>query len=412
MERNRGAMLPLWMHSGELSYALCADPCSQELHTRMSRMPSSTSTASPSIEISGITIRQALPPLRRPLATRVGYFEYAPFLLIDLHTRGGGTGHLLGFTFTQLGGRLVKDVLEHLAALTRGSTIAFQSIAANHDSWQKSLSLLGHEGIAQMALSMFDMVVHDALAREAGVPLYRLLGGKSASMPAYNSTGLGLMPADAAGGQAAELMAENGGYRHIKMRLGRDTVAEDVAAVAAVREAVGPDAIVSCDFNQGLPSATALQTCKAIDGLGLAWIEEPIVYDDFETCQRLTRKLATPIQLGENFWGWRTAKHAIDTHACDYVMPDILRIGGVTGWMRMAALCEVSSVPFSSHLSPEFSAHTLAATPTCHWLEYMDWGQDLLRDPLVPDRGYARPCETPGAGLEWNEAEVEKHVVS
>lgn len=367
--------------------------------------------AAPSIEVTGITIRQVVPPLRRPLATRVGHFERAPILLIDLHTRGGVPGRLMAFTFTQLGGRLVADVLDHLTALTRDTPIDFQTMASSHDAWQKSLSLLGHEGIAQMALSMFDMVVHDALAREAGVPLYRLLGATSASLPAYNSTGLGLMSANEAGRQAAELMSENGGYQHIKMRLGRDDIAEDVAAVHAVREAVGPDAIVSCDFNQGLPSASALETCMAIDGLGLAWIEEPIVYDDFETCQRLTRKLATPIQLGENFWGWRTAKHAIDTHACDYVMPDILRIGGITGWMRLARLCEFANVPFSSHLSPEFSAHALAATPTRHWLEYMDWGQDMLRDPLVPQAGHVKPSETAGAGMEWNEAEIEKHLV-
>jgi mandelate racemase len=372
-------------------------------------MPSQFSA--PSIQVTGITIRQTLPPLRRPLATRVGHFDRAPILLIDLHTRGGVTGRLMAFTFTQLGGRLVANVLDHLTAITRDKPIDFQAMAANHDAWQKSLSLLGHEGIAQMALSMFDMVVHDALAREAGVPLCRLLGGTASAIPAYNSNGLGLMPAQSAAGQASELLAENGGYRHIKMRLGRDDIAEDVAAVRAVRKAVGPDAIVSCDFNQGLQSASALEACMAIDGLGLAWIEEPIVYDDFETCQRLTRKLATPIQLGENFWSWRTGKTAISTHACDYVMPDILRIGGITGWMRLARLCEFAGVPFSSHLSPEFSAHALAATPTRHWLEYMDWGQDMLSDPLVPEAGHVKPGEAAGAGMEWNEAEVEKHLV-
>lgn len=368
--------------------------------------------ASLSIEITGISVRRALAPLRRPLATRVGYFDRAPLLLIDLHTKGGVTGRLLAFTFTQLGGRLVAEILDHLTDLARDAPINFQEMTATHDAWQKSLSLLGHEGIAQMALSMFDMVVHDALAREAGVPLYRLLGGITGAIPAYNSTGLGLMPAETAAQQAQELLVENGGYQHIKMRLGRDTIAEDVAAVRAVREAVGPEAIVSCDFNQGLPSTSALESCQAVDGLGLAWIEEPVVYDDFETCQRLTRKLATPIQIGENFWSWRTGKFAISTHACDYVMPDILRIGGITGWMRLARLCEFASVPFSSHLSPEFSAHALAATPTRHWLEYMDWGQNLLRDPLVPDAGHVHPCETAGAGMEWNETEVAKYLVS
>ena len=103
-----------------------------------------------------------------------------------------------------------------------------------------------------------------------------------------------------------------------------------------MRSAVGPDVLISCDFNQGLPAANALETCRAIDGLGLAWIEEPVAYDDYDTQARLATKLATPIQVGENWWSWRVGKAAIEMGACDYVMPDLLRIGGVTGWMRLA----------------------------------------------------------------------------
>ncbi len=234
-----------------------------------------------------------------------------------------------------------------------------------------------------MALSMFDMVLHDALAREAGVPLWRLLGGNNAPLPTYHSCGLGIAePADVAR-EAKEMLVEHGGFNHVKLRMGRPHAAGEVAAYKAVRDAVGPDIAISCDFNQGLPSATALETCRAIDGLGLAWIEEPVAYDDYDTQARLATKLATPIQIGENWWSWRVGKAAIEMGACDYIMPDLLRIGGVTGWMRLARVAEARAVPFSSHLSPDYSAHVLAATPTKHWLEFMDWGQDLIRDPAA-----------------------------
>jgi mandelate racemase len=365
-----------------------------------------------SIEITGIRIRPAVVPMRRPLNTRVGMFTRAPFLLIDLETRGGVTGRALCFTFIPLAQKLVPVLIEELAASVKGRKIAFQDVPAVHDSCQKRLTHLGHEGLAQMALSMFDMVLHDALAREAGLPLYELLGGKAEALPTYNSCGLGIMEPTEAAREARELVAEHGGFTHVKLRMGREHAADEVAAYKAVRSAVGPDVVISVDFNQGLPALGALDTCRAIDGLGLAWIEEPVAYDDYDTQARLACKLATPIQIGENWWSWRVGKAAIEMGACDYVMPDLLRIGGVTGWMRLARVAQARAVPFSSHLSPDFSAHVLAATPTRHWLEFMDWGQDLLVDPLVPVKGLTTPRDAPGTGVEWNEKAVAPHLVA
>lgn len=366
----------------------------------------------PSIEITGVRIRRAVVPTRRTLNTRVGRFTEGPFLLVDLETRGGAGGRALCFTFIGLAQKLVPTLIEELVAGAKGRTISYADAPAVHDAGQKRLSHIGHEGLAQMALSMFDMALHDALAREAGVPLYKLLGGTAVPLPTYNSCGLGLMQPAAAAREAKELVAEHGGFSHIKLRMGRERAAEEVAAYKAVRDAVGSDVLISCDFNQGLPVATALETCRALDGLGLAWIEEPVVYDDYDTQARLATKLATPIQVGENWWSWRVGKAAIEMGACDYVMPDLLRIGGVTGWLRLARVAEARAVPFSSHLSPDYSAHVLAATPTRHWLEYMDWGQDLLRDPLVPVKGFTTPRETPGTGVDWNEKAIAPHLVT
>jgi mandelate racemase len=363
------------------------------------------------IEITGIRIRPAVVPLRRTLNTRVGRFSRGPFLLIDLELRGGGAGRALCFTFLPLAQKLVPILVAELVSVFKGRKITYAEAAAVHDAGEMHLSHLGHEGLAKMALSMFDMALHDALAREAGVPLYALLGGKAEALPTYNSCGLGIMePADAAR-EAKELVAEHGGFSHVKLRMGREHASQEVAAYKAVRTAVGPDISISVDFNQGLPVATALDTCRAIDGLGLAWIEEPVVYDDYDTQARLATKLATPIQVGENWWSWRVGKAAIEMGACDYIMPDLLRIGGVTGWMRLARVAEARAVPFSSHLSPDYSAHVLAATPTRHWLEFMDWGQDLIVDPLVPVKGFTTPRDTPGTGIEWNEKAVAPCLV-
>ena len=123
---------------------------------------------------------------------------------------------------------------------------------------------------------------------------------------------------------------------------------------------------------------------------------------------RIAREAATPIQCGENWWGTLDLQHALDAGASDLVMLDAMKIGGVTGWMRAAALAEARGIPVSSHLWPELSAQLLCLTPTAHWLEYADWWNPILREPLVIERGMARIDDRVGTGVEWNEQAVER----
>jgi mandelate racemase len=147
----------------------------------------------------------------------------------------------------------------------------------------------------------------------------------------------------------------------------------------------------------------------ALDGLGLAWIEEPIRHDDYRGCAQLAAALATPIQIGENFSGPFAMEAALHARACDFVMPDLERIGGVTGWQRAAGLAAANGIEMSSHLFPEVSAHLLAATPTCHWLEYVDWAAPLLEQPLEVREGCALVPDRPGTGMSWDRAAVERY---
>jgi mandelate racemase len=101
---------------------------------------------------------------------------------------------------------------------------------------------------------------------------------------------------------------------------------------------------------------------------------------------------------------------ALAAGACDYVMPDAERIGGVTGWMRAAALAQGAGLEMSSHLFPEVSCHLLAATPTCHWLEYVDWAEPILQTPAQLKNGQVIIPERPGAGIEWNEEAVKRYA--
>lgn len=273
---------------------------------------------------------------------------------------------------------------------------------------RKALNLIGNEGVAMIATSGLDMAAWDALAKAAGLPLAVMLGGAVGSVPAYNSNGLWLSPVDTLADDAAALVSE-GGFSGLKLRLGRERLADDLAAIDAVRSAAGDNIKLMVDFNQGLSLGDALRRCHALDRAGLYWLEEPIAYDNLAGYAQLARELRTPVQLGENFYGPRAMHQALAMQAGDYVMPDLMRIGGVTGWLRAAALAGAAGVEMSSHLYPEYSAHLLRVTETAHWLEWQDWADPVLAQPFKVTHGRVEIPNRPGAGIEWNEDALRKY---
>ena len=233
-----------------------------------------------------------------------------------------------------------------------------------------------------IAVSGLDMAAWDALAKAANMPLAVFLGGSLGAVPAYNSNGLWLTDVATLGDEARALVAE-GGFKGLKLRLGRERLADDLAAIDAVRAAVGDDIKLMVDFNQGLSLGDALHRCHALDDQGLYWLEEPIAYSNLAGFAQLARELKTPIQLGENFYGPRALYQALAMGCGDYVMPDLMRIGGVTGWLRGAAIAGAAGIEMSTHLYPEFSAHLMRVTETAHWLEWQDWADPIIAEPFA-----------------------------
>ena len=225
-------------------------------------------------------------------------------------------------------------------------------------------------------------------------------------MPAYNSCGLGLMAPAAVADEAEKLLA--GGFKGVKLRLGYPTLDGDLAAVRAVRARILGDIKLMVDYNQALSVQEAIRRGRALDGEGVYWFEEPIRHDDHAGCAEVARAVATPVQIGENFGLPHDMERALAARACDYVMPDLERIGGVTGWQRAAELARAGGISMSSHLYPEVSAHLLAVTPTAHWLEYVDWANALVTEPLRIADGKAIIPDRHGNGLEWDPDAVRR----
>ncbi|MBM3394216.1 MAG: mandelate racemase [Betaproteobacteria bacterium] len=358
--------------------------------------------------VRDITARAVKVPVKRPPTSASGAIPHATLVLIDVLTDAGLTGRSYVFTFNQGMLKAVVELIKSLAEMIKGEPVAPFDIDAKV---RARLRLLDTPGLLGIGLNGVDQALWDVAAQARALPLAVLLGGQVKPVRAYNSCGLWIQPPASAADDAEKLVAE-GRYDAIKMRVGRDNFAEDLAAVRAVRKRVGDGMIVMCDFNQRLTVAEAIARGRALDDEGLYWIEEPTRHDDYEGYAKICAAVRTPIQTGENLHNTFAMLQAFQAKSLDYVMPDVQRIGGVTGWLRAAALAQAHGVEMSSHLFPEYSAHLLAVTPTAHYLEYMDWANPVLAQPLTIDKGFALIPDVPGSGVTWDEAAVERYQVA
>jgi mandelate racemase len=340
------------------------------------------------------------------LGTSQDVLRQVPLLLIDVETEQGVTGRSWLFCYVRAAAPAIISILGEVERLTKGERV---DPAALWAKLTRRFTLIGVQGIVRMALAGFDVACWDAVAVAAAQPLARILGAEPKPIPAYNSCGLGLKDDLGALAAEAEKLLAAGNFRAIKLRLGYATLERDIAAVHAVRKRIGDAVHLMVDYNQMLTVDDALARGRALDAENIYWLEEPIRHDDYAGAARLARELKTPVQIGENFSLPAAMASAIEQRAADYVMPDLERIGGVSGWRQAAQLAAVNRLKMSSHLFPETSAHLLAATPTAHFLEYVDWANVLLEQPLVIADGHAVVPERPGSGMVWDKAAVERY---
>jgi len=355
-------------------------------------------------KILAVQVRAVRVPMAHPHQTAGGTVSESPLVLTDITTEDGVVGHSVVFTYTAAALKPTADLIRNLEPLIQGEPLAPAEI---EQKLSKRFRLLGTQGLVGIALSAIDMALWDALARSHGVPLVRLLGGAAKPVPAYGAVGYDGVEGSA---KVAEQWIKRG-FTGIKAKIGYPTVQEDVAVIRAMRNAIGSAVAIMVDYNQCLTPVEAIQRLRVLDEEGLTWVEEPTLAHDYAGHARIAREAKTPIQCGENWWGTLDMQHAIDAEASDFMMPDVMKIGGVTGWLRAAALAQSRSIRLSNHLWPEISAQLLCLTPTAHWLEYADWWNPIMSEPLEINKGIANIEESIGTGVAWNEKAVERFLV-
>jgi mandelate racemase len=312
-----------------------------------------------------------------------------------------GRAYIFGYTPVTL--RPLVVLIANLKDLLVGKSISPVERMRDFDG---AFRLLGRQGLLGMAISGLDMALWDALGHAQGQSVCRLLGGDEKPVLAYDSYGVIDPKRDIALLQSS---LEHG-FTGIKIKIGNGDLRQDAETVSTVREVIGADTRLMVDYNQSLTVPEAVRRINRLAEYDLQWVEEPVTAEDLSGHAAVRARCQVGIQTGENWWFPEDIARAISARASDFAMLDVMKIGGVTGWLRAAGQAEGASLPVSSHLFIEASAHLLAVTPTAHYLEYLDVAGAVLVEPLEIEDGTLSP-RGPGLGLEWDARAVDRYAL-
>lgn len=333
-----------------------------------------------------------------------------PCLLLHLTTTDGIPG--LGFAFSMSPAmyRSLRAALEDLSALVVGEDPLRPERVAT--KLREAGEWVGPGGVLAMAAAAVDVALWDIAGKVYGQPLCKLLGGTRERVPTYAS---GVLRREWSLQQMEETTRRlvEQGFRAMKMRLGGGpTMAAEEERIRVVRAAAGSDVQIMVDANQSWRPPQAIQIGRMLERYQIAWLEDPVDHRDISGLGQVAAALDMPVCAGEYLYGLEPFRYLVETRAVDVVMIDLLRVGGVTPWRKVAALAEVFGLPVVSHMLPEIQCHLVAAVPNGMTVEHMPWFHALWREiPPMQDGQITVPVK-PGHGLEADEAFVQAHALA
>jgi L-talarate/galactarate dehydratase len=363
------------------------------------------------MKISGIRSQIVALPADEPLA---GAAENPsgtrPIVTLELETDDG----VVGIGVTYFGGtltRTLRSAVDELGAQLVGEDPL--RVEAATEKLRAAAGSAGPGGIFHLALSALDMALWDIRGKALNLPLWKLLGGARERVPTYASGALmrGLSLDRVV--QAAATLKDKG-FREMKTQLalpGDTTPAKEVERMRRVREAIGPDVKLMCDINQRWRVEQAIDIGKRVEdaGAGLFWLEDVTTADDYPGLARVSAALSTPVAGGEYLWGIVPFRHMLEAHSVDIVMIDLVRVGGITQWLKVAGMAEAFNLPVVSHLIPEVHVHLIGAIPNGLTVEYMPWLRHLFEEVPQPVNGELTMPTAPGLSLKFDRAAIERY---
>jgi len=331
------------------------------------------------------------------------------FVTLELGTDQGVEG--IGLTF--FGGPLtaaLKEAVEALGALVIGEDpMCVEAISVK---LRRAAGGAGPGGIFTLALSAIDIALWDIKGKALGQSVCSLLGGYRDRAPTYASGAL-TRPL------SVEYLANAGprlvdmGFKQMKMQLGAEpTVAREVERVRVLREGIGEDIDLMCDINQLWNVNQAIEIGRRVEPYHLFWLEDVVAHDDYQGLARVADALTTPIAAGEYHYGISPFRHMLEARSIDLVMIDLLRVGGITQWRKVAGMAEAFNLPVVSHLIPEMHVQLVAAVPNGLTVEYMPWSLRLFEEtPAIQDGQLVVPHK-PGLGLRFGRDALKRYQIS
>ena len=319
--------------------------------------------------------------------------------IVRIFDRDGAVGTGYTYTIGTGGSSVVALLRDHLAPRVIGRD------ATRVESIWRDLLFHTHAtsvgAITSLALAAIDVALWDLRCRRAGLPLHVAAGGAKESCPLYTTEG-GWLHLDTTALVDDALAAKARGFGGSKIKIGRPHIAEDVARLSAVREAVGSGWDIMTDANQGLSLAEAIRRARRLEPLDLAWLEEPLPADDVGGHRELALSTSIPIAVGESLYSLSQFKDYLASGACSIVQVDAARIGGVTPWLKVAHLAEAFNVPVCPHFLMELHVALCCAVPNGRWVEYIPQLDAITARPLQVREGRALPSPDAGLGIDWD----------
>ena len=359
----------------------------------------------PADRIRHVSLSSVVLPLETPvsdakvLTGRQKPMTEVVFLFAEVASEQGHHG--IGFSYSKRAGgpaqyAHAKEVAENLLGEDPSD------IAKVYDKLLWAGASVGRSGVATQALAAIDIALWDLKAKRANLPLAKLLGAHRDSVRTYNTTGGFLhVPIEEVKARATQSLA--GGIGGIKIKVGQPDLKEDLRRLAAVREHLGDDVPLMVDANQQWDRPTALRFGRAVEDLGLVWIEEPLDAYDAEGHAQLAAALDTPIATGEMLSSVAEHVRLIDARAADIIQPDAPRIGGITPFLRLATLADHAGLQLAPHFAMEIHLHLAAAYPREPWVEHFEWLNPLFNERLETVDGRMVVPDRPGLGFTLSE---------
>ena len=363
------------------------------------------------MKIVAIETTAVLIPASEPLADTLDPISKGrPAVAISVYTDDGIEGVGISYFGAALTPAL-KLAIDLLGALVIGENpLDTVAIAAKMHAAAGSA---GPTGLYALAAAGIDIALWDIKGKAFGQPLWRLIGGSGNPVRTYASGALRRTLTLTELGEAASRLVDRG-FTEMKMHvalLGNATAADEAARVRVVREAVGQHIVLTADANQRWRPDQAIAIGQRLAEFELGWLEDVTAHDDVPGQARVAASLATPVAAGELIYGLRAFRHLIEARAVDIVMIDLFRAGGITPWLKIAALAEACNLPVISHLIPEVHVHLIGSVPNGLTVEFMPWFSILFEESPWPKKGMLEMPQTPGLGLSWDRNSLAHHAI-